>query len=191
MSNSKKEDPRAIRSKRMFKEAIVSLMLEERSLSHLTVQKIASRAELNRATFYLHFEDVSDLLRQLADEVLNGLSEKIQPLEQSDPGDEQERLTVFLDSIYDKRKLLAVLFDSKSLETNLFHLLKTLIETRRWNKRLDRSSHPVALEIRTASIMGIIMWWIRDGIQFSPAYIADQITLLFGRKQEGESSGGR
>ena len=35
---SKKEDPRAIRSKKMFKDAVLALLIEEGSVSRLTVQ---------------------------------------------------------------------------------------------------------------------------------------------------------
>ena len=42
--------------------------------------KIANRAELNRATFYLHYEDINDLLRQVVHEIFDDLSMKVEPL---------------------------------------------------------------------------------------------------------------
>ncbi|ULT59991.1 hypothetical protein L1999_04855 [Neobacillus drentensis] len=54
MSNQEKlkTDPRIKRTKKMFKEALISLIQEHEDASRLTVQMIADRAELNRATFY-------------------------------------------------------------------------------------------------------------------------------------------
>jgi len=43
MTSQKKEDPRAVRSKKMFKQALLELLVENPSLSQLTVQKIAQR----------------------------------------------------------------------------------------------------------------------------------------------------
>jgi len=60
MSTSKKEDPRTLRSREMFKSAVYSLLQEESTISNLTVQKIANKAGLNRTTFYLHYQDIQD-----------------------------------------------------------------------------------------------------------------------------------
>lgn len=183
MSNRKKEDPRAIRSKKAFKEAAVSLLLEEPSIAQLTVQKISDRAELNRATFYLHYQDMNDLLRQITNEFIDGLSTKLQHLEHADMINDREHLLLFLDYIYDNRKLLTILFDHKGFETKFFNLIKSLIETRRTQRRNELPSHLVSIEIRTSSIMGILMWWINDGIRFSSEYIADQISLMFKQNE--------
>ena len=37
----------------------------------------------------------------------------------------------------------------------------------------------VSVEVIASSLLGIIMWWIKDGIQFSSEYIADQITAMY------------
>ncbi|MFL6555143.1 MAG: TetR/AcrR family transcriptional regulator, partial [Bacillus sp. (in: firmicutes)] len=75
MSNNekKKVDPRIKRTKKMFKAALISLIQENSDKSKLTVQNIADRAELNRATFYLHYQDTEDLMEQMIDEVLDEL----------------------------------------------------------------------------------------------------------------------
>lgn len=74
MTIQKKQDPRAIRSKRMIKAAVADLLIENPDISKLTVQKIAKRADLNRATFYLHFIDIGDLLKQLVHDIFDDLS---------------------------------------------------------------------------------------------------------------------
>jgi len=178
---AKKEDPRAIRSKKMFKEAVLALLVEEGSISQLTVQKIADRAELNRATFYLHYEDINDLLKQTTREIFDELSMKLQALIQTEVIENRDQLIVFLDYIYENRKYFAVLFEHKNFESYLFKLLKNFIETRRDAKRDRLPDNYVSSEIRAASLMGIIMWWIKDGIHFSSEYIADQIHLMYRR----------
>ncbi len=77
MSTIKREDPRTIRSRDMFKNAVFSLLSEDYDISNLTVQKVAAQAGLNRTTFYLHYQDIQDLLTQITNEILNGLSDKI------------------------------------------------------------------------------------------------------------------
>jgi AcrR family transcriptional regulator len=49
-------DPRVKRTRKLIVDAFFSLMAEK-SLHAISVQDIAERATVNRATFYLHFED--------------------------------------------------------------------------------------------------------------------------------------
>ena len=49
-------DPRVKRTRKLIVEAFFSLMAEK-SFHAISVQDIAERATVNRATFYLHFED--------------------------------------------------------------------------------------------------------------------------------------
>ncbi|MCG7381903.1 TetR-like C-terminal domain-containing protein [Paenibacillus sp. ACRRY] len=181
MSIRKNEDPRSVRSKNMFKQAARSLLIEEPSFSQVTVQKVADRAELNRATFYLHYEDINDLIMKVTNEIFDDLSIKLEPLVQSEVLDNEDDLTQFLDYIYDNRKLFAVLFEHKRYESRLFNLFKNLIETRRDKAQIRRGlpERLVSTEILTSSIIGIIMWWIRDGIHFSSEHIANQISMIY------------
>jgi AcrR family transcriptional regulator len=70
-------DPRVKRTRKLIVDAFFSLMAE-RSFHAISVQDIAERATVNRATFYLHFEDkyalmdwvVRDLFREALTERL-------------------------------------------------------------------------------------------------------------------------
>lgn len=178
----KKEDPRAIRSKKMLKNAVISLLAENLDISQLTVQKIANHAELNRATFYLHYEDIHDLLRQIVHEIFDDLSRKIEPILQGKSINEQEQLVVFLNCIYEYRKIFAVLIENKGFKNNLFNLLKNTVEKRRNARNIEYTRDLVAVDIIASSLLGIIMWWIKDGIQFSSEYVADQITSMYKKE---------
>ncbi|WP_339321076.1 TetR/AcrR family transcriptional regulator [Paenibacillus sp. FSL W8-0194] len=69
-------DPRVIRTQRLLKNALFDL-LEEQNYEQVTVQDIADRATVKRATFYLHYNDKQDLVNQCIDELLAELSESI------------------------------------------------------------------------------------------------------------------
>lgn len=61
LTEVKKEDPRARRTRQLLVQAFDAL-LKEKSFQSITVQDITERATVNRATFYAHFEDKYDLL---------------------------------------------------------------------------------------------------------------------------------
>jgi AcrR family transcriptional regulator len=56
-----KIDPRVNRTRHMLEQAL-SQLLTEKPFTQITVQDITAKADLNRATFYAHFEDKYSLL---------------------------------------------------------------------------------------------------------------------------------
>ena len=54
-----------------FDQALLSL-LEEKPFAYITVSELCVKAGVNRSTFYLHYENTSDLLRETAKYVLDG-----------------------------------------------------------------------------------------------------------------------
>ena len=50
----------------MMDRALIKL-LEEKSLEYISVKEICERAGVNRSTFYLHYETISDLLEETAE----------------------------------------------------------------------------------------------------------------------------
>ncbi|RBP25182.1 MULTISPECIES: TetR/AcrR family transcriptional regulator [Bacillus] len=179
MSTPKKEDPRTVRSREMFQNAVFSLLCENPSISNLTVQKVATKAGLNRTTFYLHYQDIQDLLDQITNEISNELSNKIADLIHAKDLSEKQKLTQLLDYLYIHRNYLFILFKMNQFEEQLFLFLKELIETRRENTKKDLPDDYVAVDIKTASLVGIIIWWIRNGLHFSSDYIANQIYFMY------------
>jgi AcrR family transcriptional regulator len=61
MSSSAREDPRVTRTRQLILQAFTEL-IKEKGFESLTVQEIADRATVNRATFYAHFADKYVLL---------------------------------------------------------------------------------------------------------------------------------
>jgi AcrR family transcriptional regulator len=57
-------DPRVTRTRQLIRDALISL-LAEKSFESISVQDIAERATVNRATFYAHFPDKFALLDAL------------------------------------------------------------------------------------------------------------------------------
>ena len=64
---SPRVDPRVTRTRKLIREALTSLIAEKR-FEAITVQDIAERATINRATFYLHYPDKFALLDALVRE---------------------------------------------------------------------------------------------------------------------------
>lgn len=70
------EDRRVRKTKNAIKQAFIKL-LAEKELERITIQDITTLADVNRGTFYLHYEDKYILLSDLEDEILTSLADEI------------------------------------------------------------------------------------------------------------------
>jgi AcrR family transcriptional regulator len=50
-------DPRVKRTRQLLMQSFMELLVEKKNIYSISVQDIAARATVNRATFYAHFED--------------------------------------------------------------------------------------------------------------------------------------
>ena len=65
----RKMDRRTIYTRNTVKDALLEL-LEEQPFEKITVAALYRQAEITRATFYLHFQDINEVLDELLDEAL-------------------------------------------------------------------------------------------------------------------------
>ncbi|MGE8203016.1 TetR/AcrR family transcriptional regulator [Heyndrickxia sp. NPDC080065] len=187
MSNNgkKKMDPRIKRTTRMFKDALISLIQENYDKSNLTVRIIADRAELNRATFYLHYQDIDDLIQQMIDEVLDELYNTLKPPSEDNPSNEKgypsprDQLISFLDHFYRNRGLYNVMLENKDFRKRVFDILLDIVIFWAEDRKMKGRSFQVSNETIAASTLGILSWWLQEGTPYSPSYLAQQISLMY------------
>ncbi|WP_456275036.1 TetR/AcrR family transcriptional regulator [Bacillus sp. AK031] len=72
MSQNSK-DLRVIRTKESIRNALVEL-IEEKGFEAITVKDITNRANINRGTFYAHYQDKFDLMTKCEEEVMFDIS---------------------------------------------------------------------------------------------------------------------
>lgn len=176
---TRKSDPRALRTKAMLKKAVISLLQTGTSVEKLTIQQVATAAGLNRTTFYLHYEDIQALVSSLMKEILAEIDTKIAKIIELEGLSRQERLEQLLDYLHTQRHYLFVLFQTEQFESQLFNAMKTIISIRRDQLETPTANSFVDIDIKTASLVGIIMWWLKAGLQYSSAYIAAEIEKMY------------
>lgn len=69
-------DRRVRKTKKALQLALAELM-NEKDIRNITVRELTERADIHRATFYTHYQDVYDLYEQLENNVIEGISEII------------------------------------------------------------------------------------------------------------------
>lgn len=178
-----KVDRRILKTQEALKNAVIELMTEK-NFDHITIQDIADRANLNRGTIYLHFQDKFDLLDKLIEAHLNELEEMD---EWACEMDWNEALVPYFEYFEKNYLFFSTMLASKGVPSAFrTRLLASFIEG--FKGEIDRESgknkdlmDDVMLQFAGTAYVGIIEWWIRNGMPYPPRIMAAQIGVLLGR----------
>lgn len=97
ITQTKDVDPRIKRTRQLLQQAFLEL-LREKGFASITVQDIAERATVNRATFYAHYEDKYALMDSMLREHFQQMvGSKLSPLPQWGVGS----LRILISAVFD------------------------------------------------------------------------------------------
>lgn len=71
-----KTDLRVVKTRRNIQNTFIS-MLSEMELSRITISEICEKAEINRKTFYRHYNSISELIAELEDTIVSDFSKNL------------------------------------------------------------------------------------------------------------------
>lgn len=76
-------DRRIRRTKKLLTEAFIEL-LSQKKLNEITIKELCEKADINRGTFYLHYQDIFDLKKQIECDLCDELIHLISPIADTD-----------------------------------------------------------------------------------------------------------
>lgn len=166
-------DPRIRRTRRMLEDAVLSLA-ECRDFDSITVRDITERADLNRATFYLHYQDKEDLCAQALDGLFKELTGETQASLATRDHVILKSIPVGITSMLRHCAERPELFRRLLAETGSSGFavrLRQYFEAgflRVWSDmeiEVAPGSPPARMRARAAaaSMQGVILWWLEDG----------------------------
>ncbi len=146
----------------------------------MTVQDIADRAMVNRATFYRHYLDKYDLLDQYMNEVydLTAAQDEIPVAgaQYADLGKPPSGLISLLEHIQQHADFYRVML-GKQGDTSFVQNIQQYIE-KRFRSLLPASAKPgeplleLCLSYVSHAGVGAIVWWLNSGRAYSPHEVA-------------------
>lgn len=183
-----KRDRRIPRTRQLLRDALVSLILE-RGYEAVTVQDITERANLNRATFYLHYRDKDDLLLQSGEEALNDLVTHLGPIDiqNMELTTPPIPLLMAFQHVATHADFYRVVLGAKGIGSFMTELHALI--TRVTQERLEHLQHlyPDALSVIenvfianyvAGALVGVIAWWLENDMPHAPEYMADRFAWL-------------
>ncbi|WP_068499366.1 TetR/AcrR family transcriptional regulator [Paenibacillus kribbensis] len=176
------QDKRIRRTKKLLRESLVCL-LKEKDLKDITITDIVQQADINRGTFYKHYQYKEDLLGEVIDEVLLDLVDSYrEPYRQVDTfvvGDMVVSTIKIFEHIAQYANFYEIVLKTDMLpgvQTKICNELKKLpiqdlVNTQQHNhinQELQSSYYAYA-------ILGMIIEWVNEDFQHSPRYMAEQL----------------
>lgn len=121
------EDRRARRSRRLLKESLLELM-KSKTFADISVRDVTDVADMNRATFYLHYSGTAELLQSVEEDLLEELQALVDAhmQESVEVGSVAPVFEPVLDFLVERREICAVLFAS-SEASGFFQSLQHLV----------------------------------------------------------------
>lgn len=116
-------DRRVKKTKTALKSALVKMLMEH-DLSEISVSKLSEQADINRGTFYLHYQTVPDLFKEIEDEILNDFYKMVQGHDAGRPSSIINILDPIFDYIVEHADVLVVF-----LHTNQGKFLQRAVES--------------------------------------------------------------
>jgi AcrR family transcriptional regulator len=169
-NSTKRTDRRVMRTRRQLRAALLEL-ISEQGYDAVTVQDITDRANLGRATFYIHYQDKHDLFAQSLTELFDQLAA---------PTDAPV-LAVF-QHISLHRELYRVVLHSGTLQDQLKVRLIEMCRAITLPNTLDTD---IPLEVRlqhmAGSLLALLGWWLADGSGNTPEGMAEMYERLHNR----------
>ena len=167
-------DPRVRRTRRLLREALVSLMLEK-DFASISIKEITERAEVAYITFFRHYESLDQLLMEVLDEGLGELLTRIETLaKQSDPSNLETEGMLIFEYIGQKADLFRVLFKSQSVTRIRKKVVRNIATIFQKSclplARLDNPTATAMLSNHIAtSLLALIEWWLDNNMKPTPA----------------------
>ena len=192
-----KSESKYFNTAKKMDKALISL-LEEKSFEYITISEICKKANVNRSTFYLHYENTVDLLNETARFLLDDFAayfnvdvENITNKFKENSLDElnfisDEYLHPYLSYIKENRIVFStVLLHSVAFGFNeIFQRLYDNI----FNPILERYNYPAtdrkyAMMFYLNGITAIVTEWLKDGCEKTIEEVSQIIYgCIFGRR---------
>lgn len=164
-----------------FDKALLSL-LEKKPFEYITISEICETAAVNRSTFYLHYENTGDLLKETTAYVLDNfvsyfsvdadsIATRFANCELQDlKFINAKYLHPYLSFIKDNRRMFSAAlsqptaFDSKAIFQRLFdNILQPILD--RFHYPRDEQNYVIMFYLN--GVTAIITEWLKDGCQKS------------------------
>jgi len=187
-------DPRALRTRELLRKALMEVVVDK-PFRDLTISNITKRAGINRATFYLHYEDKYALLDDCAYELFSEIRIAVEAkmgvkpdLTSQEPfADHHKQMNIVLQHIQSHSSFYKAMFanDGDPLFYNLFlnnasawimSLLKDRVSIQ--NRCVDDEVIEMMVRFQSSGNFAVISWWLENDMRVPIEVMAKRLAMI-------------
>lgn len=198
MQKKNKIDRRVQRTRKALRSALLEL-IKEKGYDSISVEEITQRANLGRATFYLHYKDKEDLLvdefSELANERARTLSEipfsawlpDLENPEHTIENKPTEPLLMVFRHVANHVEIYRILLQNEKSDRILERIRKIIAQsiTEFMQTKVKNDPIPILFEVPiellsayfSGALLSCVDWWLEQGETYSP----EEMTRMFQR----------
>ncbi len=179
---SDKEDRRVKYTKMVLKESFIKL-LEKKDISQISIKEICENADINRATFYAHYNDQYDLLRKIENELLDNINTHLAGLDQEINNMDAVLLAEkIFDYLKDNAKLCKLLLSERgdfTFQKQVIILVYDIIISKLTdNNMITKEDAEYIYSFTITGCVGIVQKWLDDDMKKSAHFMAEMVVTL-------------
>lgn len=178
-NNSSRTDRRTRRTRRLLKDALLTLILEK-GYDAVTIEEITERADLGRATFYLHYKDKEDLLLKIIEAISCELISQISntpPIllvfQHAAENADLYRIILRGEGAYRSTSWLQEIISDSAQNFMVMKQAQDNLEVR-LNVPVEVFSNYFA-----GSLLGLVTWWLESNMPYPPEEMAEMFRKMF------------
>lgn len=175
-------DRRVKYTKMVLRESLIEL-LKEKPISRLTIKELCQRADINRATFYSHYADQYDLLKQIESKFIADINSYLDHfVVEAGETNMVQILSKIFEYIAQNSELCHVLLGNNCNIDFQTYIMKIVSErvVFQWQKKTkvdEATAEYIYIFVATGSI-GVIRKWLQDANPISPLRMAEFVSHL-------------
>ncbi|WP_339197243.1 TetR/AcrR family transcriptional regulator [Paenibacillus sp. FSL P4-0176] len=183
-------DRRIKKSKAALKDSLIHLM-QKHPFKEISITDIVQRADLNRGTFYRHYQYKEDLFNEIIDDVIQDLVTSFRKPYQDEEEFEvnlmpSSAITIF-EHVHQHAQFYTLVVKSEAssnFQRMICDVLRDLALQDLNHIFPAHINHEILASYQSHAIFGMIMEWIRQDFKHSPTYMAEELFKIIHYKPE-------
>ena len=177
-------DRRVKYTKMVLRNALIKL-LETKPISRITIKEICEEADINRTTYYAHYTDQFDQLKQIEDEFIEMITARLKGFRPAEDTDIIRMVTEMFCFIDQNRPLCRVLLGGNGnidfQETFISVVGDYIIAAWTPMLELDRGTAEYVMRFIATGCIGIVTRWLADPSGPTVSELAEIIVAMTNR----------
>jgi len=175
-------DKRIVKTKKAIKSAFFEL-LKNKDINSITIKELSALAEIDRKTFYAHYNAIYELVDELEDDAILLVANLVYDIDAYSFCTNPDQILSVLETITDNEAFAYVRYLCMTGNANLLSKFRTSVKSRMINEfkpklGIDDTTLSVVVDYTIAGISTCYQSWLKEGQQIPIRKLCEEISKI-------------